>query len=274
MESNGSIFTSSDGGINWTERTALGQNAWSNSAVSADGMRLAVTKTWGANEFFLSFDAGVTWTTHQMPGKWPTIITFASATGDLVTASTTALYRATYATPFAFTPENNNQAEIPLSTDPAAPQPIKNVRPTFSGATYPNARVSVTVHSDPITCTTIADAQGNWSCTLPNAIPAGVHRIIVDVTNPTTNAIETIGPFYIQVAAGQTVITDTDVSVTAPNTGIAPGAQAAGTAMNGPASAAIGGSLLVQLALAVLLASGGFVATRLVVRRLSVRHRR
>jgi CSLREA domain-containing protein len=52
-------------------------------------------------------------------------------------------------------------------------------RPKFTGIAPPNAKVTVTIQSDPITCTTTADGNGNWSCTPTTDIPNGDHTVTI-----------------------------------------------------------------------------------------------
>lgn len=84
--------------------------------------------------------------------------------------------------------------------------------------TYAGGTVKVTVNSDPIICTATADSDGNWSCTLPSDIPAGVHTVTVELYNPATNTTETMGPYYIEVTNEGTIIDNGDIE--APNTGV------------------------------------------------------
>lgn len=50
---------------------------------------------------------------------------------------------------------------------------------TFSGTTSPNAYVLLTIESDPVTCETQADDEGEWSCTFSEEIPDGYHTLTV-----------------------------------------------------------------------------------------------
>lgn len=90
-------------------------------------------------------------------------------------------------------------------------------RPTFTGKAEPFSTVVVTVQSDPVTCTTTADVQGNWSCTLPSDLPPGQHTLTVVVTTPSNN-VYTLGPYSLTVSGGDQ-ITNNDVPG-APNTGV------------------------------------------------------
>ncbi len=71
----------------------------------------------------------------------------------------------------------------------------------------------MTVHSDPITCTTTANASGNWSCTLPSDLPNGSHSVIVEVTPAGGGATITYGPYNVTVTNGVS-------PVITPNTGL------------------------------------------------------
>jgi hypothetical protein len=64
-------------------------------------------------------------------------------------------------------------------------------RPTFSGTTTAGSDVTVTIHSDPITCKTKASSSGKWSCALSQDIPDGDHTVLLAVVTPTggTNSI-------------------------------------------------------------------------------------
>ena len=85
-------------------------------------------------------------------------------------------------------------------------------RPTFSGTAEPGARVTVMVHSDPVTCTATADAQGRWTCTLPRDLEPGQHTVYIHVVNP-DNSTEDLGPYTVTVAG------DNPIMLSAPNTG-------------------------------------------------------
>ena len=86
-------------------------------------------------------------------------------------------------------------------------------KPTFSGVAPAGSTVTVTVRSDPVTCTTVADSNGNWECTLPSNLPGGAHRVFVQVTTLGGDVIE-LGPYDVTVAQLSGVLP--------PNTGIQP----------------------------------------------------
>jgi hypothetical protein len=75
-----------------------------------------------------------------------------------------------------------------------------SAHPTINGVAPPYAQVTVTFHSTPTECETNADANGNWSCTLNQALPAGTHK--VDITAVTSDGQTITYPeFNIQVAS-------------------------------------------------------------------------
>lgn len=109
---------------------------------------------------------------------------------------------------------------ILLNNKPLEGKPTVSKRPTFSGAAEPGATITVTVRSDPVTCTTTADSNGNWSCTLPSDLPAGDHTVTVTVANP-DGSTDTLGPYAVVVPGNGTGATVTSGdAVLAPDTGV------------------------------------------------------
>ena len=80
---------------------------------------------------------------------------------------------------------------------------VINKRPTFSGTANPNSTVTVTVHSDPISCTTNADADGAWTCTLPSDLPSGEHTVYVSVIPFGGGAATELGPYAVSVVGAE-----------------------------------------------------------------------
>ena len=154
-------------------------------------------------------------------------------TSDATTLFGTAgfVYKATLETPSVgvIDPEAGTSIQL-TSQDVTKPQYITHARPTLHGTAYPNSTVTVTIHSDPIVCITVADAEGNWSCTIPSDIPAGTHTVTVQLVNPDTDETEEVGGYYIYVEPDQ-VITNETVGV--PNTGIVKGQPELAIAIGG-----------------------------------------
>jgi alpha-tubulin suppressor-like RCC1 family protein len=79
---------------------------------------------------------------------------------------------------------------------------LASSQPTFTGYAEPGAVVTVTIRSDPITCTTTADISGRWRCTFTETLPVGLHTVSIQVVNPDESIVE-LGPYPVTVA-GQT----------------------------------------------------------------------
>ena len=68
----GSIYTSSNSGTTWTERTLAGQRAWQSVAVTADGAGIVAVDNYGTGEggsIWTSTDFGATWTERTSAGQ-------------------------------------------------------------------------------------------------------------------------------------------------------------------------------------------------------------
>ncbi|MFZ1361230.1 MAG: Ig-like domain-containing protein [Candidatus Saccharimonadales bacterium] len=127
--------------------------------------------------------------------------------------------------PYVFNKQNNPviatahvDGNKPLGANPVIPE-----RPFFYGTASPNASVVITVHSDPVTCATVADNHGNWSCTLNQSLPPGNHTVYVQITNP-DSSIEHLGPFTVTVLSDgsvpATINNNLLTRIKAPNSGI------------------------------------------------------
>ncbi len=73
-------------------------------------------------------------------------------------------------------------------------------RPTFTGIASANSKVVVTIQSDPITCTTTADTNGNWSCTPSVDIPNGDHTVTIQSVG--TDGQYTLASFKLGINIG------------------------------------------------------------------------
>lgn len=216
-QSGGRLFTSNNSGESWVERV-VPDIVWQLSALSLDGSTILASATfnerWGNNShLMISQDFGDTWKIlNELPTQgWDTLAVSENGAHIVAGSWHGYLYTGTLTLPsLTFTPtlESTNTPVAPSSTNPAAPQTVNNKLPTFTGVTFPNSPVKVTVHSDPIVCETTSDAQGNWSCTLPVSIPEGNHTVRIELTNPITSQTMILGPYYIQVPAeNSTIIT-------------------------------------------------------------------
>jgi len=71
---------------------------------------------------------------------------------------------------------------------------------TERGVAPPYSHIVVTFHSAPLTCETDADGNGNWSCTLDQALPSGVHTAYVVATTPQGQVLN-FPAFHIYVSS-------------------------------------------------------------------------
>ncbi len=73
---------------------------------------------------------------------------------------------------------------------------------TERGTAPPYSHIVVTFHSAPVTCITDADGNGNWSCTLDQALPEGSHTVNVTATTP-QGVVLTLPGFHVYVLAAR-----------------------------------------------------------------------
>jgi hypothetical protein len=76
--------------------------------------------------------------------------------------------------------------------------PVVSYQPTFTGIAPPYSYVVIVVHSDFYTCTTYADAQGYWTCTMPSNLPSTIHTVQVTAKTPAGSSL-TFPQFTIKV---------------------------------------------------------------------------
>ena len=74
-------------------------------------------------------------------------------------------------------------------------------RPRFSGTAPAGAVVTVTVHSDPVSCSATAGSDGAWSCALSQDIPAGSHTVQVSAVT-TDGTTLSLASFPVTVGTG------------------------------------------------------------------------
>lgn len=138
--------------------------------------------------------------------------------------------------------------------------PVIPALPTFTGVAEPGATVTVTVHSDPVTCTTTADQDGRWSCTLSTALPASVHTVFVQITNPDSSVVE-LGPYSVVVAGAGGGVVNNNTPL-APNTGFLAKHAAVVKEMQYKKTFALSVFIVGGAVVALLLGAGGNFAYR------------
>lgn len=116
--------------------------------------------------------------------------------------------------------EKNDSSIISADGRKVIDNPAISKMPTFAGATEPYAKVTVTVHSDPVSCEATADAYGNWSCTLPTELPSGQHSLLASIALANNSTLD-LGPYPVHViGALGTPGTTLGEGLFAPNTGL------------------------------------------------------
>jgi photosystem II stability/assembly factor-like uncharacterized protein len=92
----GKIWTSTDSGLTWVERTSAGQHKWSDLASSSDGMKLAATTftNSGGDFIYTSTDGGETWTAQTAAGlrDWQAIASSSDGTRLAAVCGTGYIY--------------------------------------------------------------------------------------------------------------------------------------------------------------------------------------
>jgi hypothetical protein len=118
--------------------------------------------------------------------------TKATATPTKTTPSTTT----TPATQIPTSPETVVADTITVAGNKVTPAEgqgltINRSQPlALSGTTVPNGKITLTIHSNPITATVQANSSGNWSYTVTGLQP-GNHTIYATVTDPANNQTST-----------------------------------------------------------------------------------
>ena len=97
----------------------------------------------------------------------------------------------------------------PVVGAPAPGSTTGDTTPTLSGTAEPSATVTIK-ENGVVLCTTVADASGNWTCTLAIPLADGTHNLVVNQTDPAGNAgptttvsvkIDTVAPVAPTITA-------------------------------------------------------------------------
>jgi len=92
----GSIFTSTNGGVSWTERLGVPHEIWTAIASSADGTRLAAANYSGLATIWASTNSGVSWTPTSAPmGLWVSVASSADGLRLVAGQDTEGIYTST-----------------------------------------------------------------------------------------------------------------------------------------------------------------------------------
>ncbi|MBU1327212.1 hypothetical protein KKB64_05095 [Patescibacteria group bacterium] len=76
-------------------------------------------------------------------------------------------------------------------------------QPAIYGKAPPNSTVTLTIYSNPITTTIIADSSGNWTYTPVDPLPAGPHDVVASIQDPSTgNTLTSTTSFVVPAIGG------------------------------------------------------------------------
>lgn len=85
--------------------------------------------------------------------------------------------------------------------------------PIISGKAPPGATVTITIYSNPITATAVADASGNWSFTPVTPLALGLHNVVASALDPLTGQTQTATTSFVVTAAAGQLATETATPV-------------------------------------------------------------
>ena len=77
---------------------------------------------------------------------------------------------------------DTNAPNSPVVTDPANGSSLGGTPVTVAGTADPNVTVTVTLDGAAM-CTATSDSAGNWSCSVPNVVPDGLHTLTAKATS-------------------------------------------------------------------------------------------
>jgi hypothetical protein len=91
-----------------------------------------------------------------------------------------------------------NNTNTSNSTGGTTAYTTSDTTPTFSGIADSGTKVTVTVTSDPVTCTDTSDTNSHWECTLPTPLTLGTHTVSIKAEDKAGNTT-TIPSFTLYV---------------------------------------------------------------------------
>lgn len=121
---------------------------------------------------------------------WIATIVSSGRSGDKVSA----VFDDFMLTSAALTPPGNVFLQI---LSPRQNARVSDVRPVISGKAPPNSTVTITIYSEPITATVVADQSGNWSYLPDGPLSPGPHNIVASALNPNTGQTEVVETFFV-----------------------------------------------------------------------------
>lgn len=143
--------------------------------------------------------------TNALTSSIPSTITITGAGGVTPTPTIASGVTPTTALTPTVTP-TGGASDGATSSAVTIDSPVKNssvttTQPTIEGTAPAGSTVTITVYSDPITVTVVADANGNWNYTLGQPLASGPHTIVVAAQDPNTGTSNTATLAFV-VATG------------------------------------------------------------------------
>lgn len=129
-------------------------------------------------------------------GSSPTTVTITGGGSANISAVPTATPSATINPTITLTPtptasDSASPSAVTIKT-PTVNQSVSTDQPTITGKAPAGSVVTIVIHSsEEITATVTADANGNWTYTVPQPISSGPHTIVVAAKDPKTNQTTT-----------------------------------------------------------------------------------
>ena len=139
--------------------------------------------------------------TNVLTGTTPATITISGGAESQNEATPSGTLTPTL-TPAPTSTESATSSALKILT-PTTNESVANPEPLIKGKAPPGSTVTITVYSDPITVTVTADANGNWSYQLPQALAQGPHTIVVAAQDPQSGQTKTATLAFVVASGSQ-----------------------------------------------------------------------
>lgn len=127
---------------------------------------------------------------------------FTISSSPLSTDETSATPSATE--PFPISTPSGSPSNSPQIITPQQDQGFSDDQPLFEGTAQPNEEVEITIQSDPINATVLADGNGNWTYRPDSSLEPGTHTITIK-TKDAFGILKTITQQFVVHASGTQV---------------------------------------------------------------------
>jgi len=188
----GSVTIASGGGFVFPVAAPVITAPANGSSTNNNQPTISGTESQDGSQVVVSIDGQVVCTATVVGGNWSCPVPSALSDGAH-SATAVARYQgipSPASGPVTFTVTHVPPA--PVITNPSDGSRGNNNPPVISGTSEPGSTVNTSIDGVP-TCTTVADANGNWSCPSGRPVTMGPHTVTATATNgngtsPPTNA--------------------------------------------------------------------------------------